>query len=240
MTRDQLRADATRDLLLYGALPQSSDFAEAAATVRPTVHVTVPVLTLMGVSNEPGHLDGYGPIDSETACRLAAAAPSFTRILTHPVSGPVLDVDRTSYRPPADLKRWLEVRDGTCRFPGCNRCAARAEVDHTFDWQYHGRTAFDNLSHLCPHHHHLKHETSWSVKHLADGVLEWRSPAGRVHITHPSRRIPSGADSTGPPGRDTNVRDIDVHGAAREHRPSPASVAPQVGDQWPAEESPPF
>ncbi len=200
-SRDQARADALRDLLLCGRLPSSSRFARAAKSVRPTVHVTVPVLTLMGASETPALLDGYGPIDAETARRLAAHAPSFVRLLTHPVSGTVLDVDRTSYRPPADLKRWLEVRDGTCRFPGCNRRAVGCEADHSFDWQYLGRTAHDNLGHLCALHHHLKHETSWSARHLADGVFEWRSPAGRIHVTHPARRVPTATDTTAPPGR---------------------------------------
>lgn len=199
--RDQARADALRDLLLYGRLPSSSGFAKAAKAVRPTVHVTVPVLTLLGASEQPGHLDGYGPIDAETSRRLAARAPSFIRLLTHPVSGTVLDVDRTRYRPPADLKRWLEVRDGTCRFPGCNRRAIGCEADHSFDWQYLGRTAHDNLGHLCALHHHLKHETSWSVRHLAGGVFEWRSPAGRIHVTHPAHRMPTETDTTAPPGR---------------------------------------
>ncbi|WP_164990360.1 HNH endonuclease signature motif containing protein [Agromyces albus] len=215
-SRDQLRADATRDLLLHGRLADESVFADAAATVQPTVHVTVPVLTLAGHSADPGELDGYGPIDAAIARRLAAMAPSFTRLLTHPVSGTVLDVDRASYRPPADLKRWLEVRDGGCRFPGCNRRAAGCEVDHSVDWQHEGRTAFDNLAHLCALHHHLKHESSWSVQHMSGGVLEWTSPAGRTHVTHPRRSIPVGvgsnapassaagsisADSTGPPPR---------------------------------------
>ena len=147
-------------------------------------------MTLMGESESPGLLDGYGPIDADTARRLAARAPSFTRILTHPVSGAVLDVDRESYRPPADLVRWLEVRDETCRFPGCNRAARRSEIDHTVDWHNDGRTAFDNLAHLCAPHHHLKHETSWSVRQIGEGSLEWTSPTGLRHLTHPANPIP--------------------------------------------------
>lgn len=226
---DQLRADAARDLLLHGRLPGDAEFAEAMALVRPTVHVTVPVLTLLGAWEEPGLLDGSGPIDADTARRLAAHAPSFTRLLTHPVSGTVLDVDRTSYRPPADLKRWLQVRDGTCRFPGCNRRATRCDTDHSIDWVDDGRTAFDNLAHLCPMHHHLKHETSWSVRHLPNGVLEWRSPAGRTHVTHPGQRIPSRADSTGPPGRETGARRASAIGPL-----APPARGPEYG------ESPPF
>lgn len=190
-TPDQLRADVARDLLLEGVPPAGQAFHVAAATIRPTVHVTVPVMTLLG-DDLPGELDGYGPIDAETARRLAAHAPSFTRLLTHPVSGTVLDVDRTTYRPPADLTRWLRVRDQTCRFPGCARRADRCDLDHTDDWAAGGRTAFDNLAHLCPAHHRLKHETSWSVRHRGGGVLEWRSPTGRFHLTEPALPIPVG------------------------------------------------
>ena len=200
-TPDQLRADVARDLLLHGVPPIGEAFHVAAATARPTVHVTVPVLTLLGRDDAPGELEGYGPIDPETARCLAAQAPSFTRILTHPISGTVLDVDRTTYRPPADLARWLRVRDETCRFPGCNRRSTRCELDHTEDWGDHGHTAFDNLAHLCPHHHHLKHETSWSVRHLDHGSLEWRSPAGRRHVTEPALRIPARAAPHATPTR---------------------------------------
>lgn len=231
---DQLRADAARDLLLYGSLPTGAELAAAVATVRPTVHLTVPVLTDMGASEEPGLLDGHGPIDADTARPLVALAPSFTRILTHPVSGTVLDVDRASYRPPADLKRWLEVRDGTCRFPGCNRRAARCDVDHAVDWQHDGRTAFDNLGHVCSLHHHLKHETSWSVRHLAGGAMEWRSPAGRIHVTHPGRRIPSDTDSLGPPARETGAR---RRGDERSNSSSAAAPEPKPA---PRPEAPPF
>ncbi|RXZ70951.1 HNH endonuclease signature motif containing protein [Agromyces albus] len=240
LSADHLRADAARDLLLHGTLPESSGFAATMAGVRPTVHVTVPVFTLMGAGEAPGLLDGYGPIDADTTRRLAAAAPSFTRILTDPVSGTVLDVDRTRYRPPADLKRWLEVRDGTCRFPGCNRRAARCEVDHTIDWQHDGHTAFDNLAHLCSLHHHLKHETSWSVQHLADGVMEWRSPTGRVHVSHPRRRIPRDADSLGPPARETGGRRRGMQRSSSSPPPESASASAPAPRQAPRPEPPPF
>ncbi|WP_156891304.1 HNH endonuclease signature motif containing protein, partial [Agromyces subbeticus] len=137
-----------------------------------------------------GHLDGYGPIDPDTARRLAANAPSFVRLLTHPITGTVLDLDRTNYRPPADLKRWLQVRDGTCRFPDCNRNATRSDLDHNRDWHADtGPTNHDNLAHLCPLHHHLKHETSWTLRHLPGATLEWTSPTGRIHRTQPAHTM---------------------------------------------------
>jgi hypothetical protein len=67
--------------------------------IVPTVLVTVPVLTLLGQSDEPGNLDGYGPIDPQTARDLAAQAPEFHRMLTHPETGVVLSLGNTKYTP---------------------------------------------------------------------------------------------------------------------------------------------
>lgn len=189
----QLEADLARDLLLH-AVPSDEVAASRLSAIRPTVHVTVPVLSLLGADDAPADLDGYGPIDAETARRLAAQAPSFTRLLTHPITGAVLDVDRDSYRVPADLRRWLQVRDGTCRFPGCTRRALRCEVDHSADWAAdHGATAHDNLAHLCALHHRLKHETAWSLRHLEGAVLEWTSLTGAVYRTTPHGDLRAGA-----------------------------------------------
>src|SRR5699024_974279 len=131
--------------------------------IRPTVHVTVPVMTLMGHSEEPGVLDGYGPIDAETARRLAAQAPSFTRLLTHPETGAVLSVGRNRCPVPADLRRAVTVRDETCIGIGCNKPATECDIDHRKDWQHGGETSLNNLQALCKSHHMLKHHTTWTV-----------------------------------------------------------------------------
>ncbi|UYN84179.1 MAG: DUF222 domain-containing protein [Microcella sp.] len=188
-TLAQGRADVLADLLLDGVIPSSG----LGRGVHAKVLVTVPVLTLLGRPDAaaPAELEGYGPIDDATARRLAAHAPSFTRLLTHPETQTVLSVGRERYSVPSDLRLWLRVRDGTCRFPGCGRSAARSEIDHTLDWQFAGQTAHDNLAHLCPSHHRLKHHTDWSVHHLEHGVLEWRSPSGRTYSTHPTTVMPA-------------------------------------------------
>jgi len=131
--------------------------------IKPQVAVTVPVMTLLGLSDEPGDLAGHGPIDAHTARRLAAQAPSFLRILTHPETGAVLSVGRDRYAVPADLRSWLRLRDETCRFPGCSRRAQRCDIDHVKDWAHGGTTGHDNLIHLCRKHHRLKHTTGWTV-----------------------------------------------------------------------------
>ncbi len=154
--------------------------------IRATVLVTVPVLALLGLETPPATLEGFGPIDAETARELAATAPGFTRILTHPETGAVISVGRDRYSAPADLRRYLRVRDETCRFPGCGRLAINCDLDHTVDWQNRGPTSHDNLAHMCVGHHHLKHHTRWEVEQLGDGVLQWTSPLGRTYLTHPA------------------------------------------------------
>ena len=185
-TLTQLKADVFADIILDGVTPSG-----VGKGIRGAVNVTVPVLTLMGLSEEPGFLEGCGPIDPDTARRIAAGAPSFTRILVHPETGVVLSVGRDRYAVPKDLKRFLRVRDKTCRFPGCNRSAAHCDLDHSLDWQFDGLTAHDNLAHLCPGCHALKSETGWQVQHLGDGTLKWTSPTGRTFMSEPGTVIRS-------------------------------------------------
>ena len=136
---------------------------DGGPSARFAVAVTVPVLTLLGAGDDPGTLEGHGPIDAETARRIAAHAPSFMRLLTHPVTGGLLNIDRATYRPPADLKRWMAVTDQFCTFTGCGRLARTCDLDHTVDYQHGGETRSGNLGHLCRHHHRVKHQTRWSV-----------------------------------------------------------------------------
>lgn len=182
-TLTQLRADVTFDLLTGGA-----------SSIRPTVMVTVPVLTLLGLDEEPASLDGYGPIDAETARELVRHAPSFTRLLTDPETGAVLSVGRKQYSVPVDIRRWLRIRDATCRFPGCSRNAKHCDLDHTTAWVRGGETRTDNLAHLCPKHHKLKHETSWSLSQGDHGALNWLSPSGHRYVTEPETRMRQSTD----------------------------------------------
>ncbi|GAB3546103.1 hypothetical protein GCM10027404_05810 [Arthrobacter tumbae] len=135
----------------------------------------------------PGYavLEGYGPIDPETAARLAGHAPSFTRILTHPETGAALSIGRASYRPPKHLQDWVRARDKTCRHPGCNRTAKATEIDHTIPWHKGGRTDHHNLSCLCAKHHMLKTNEHWDYKQPEPGTIIAISPAGKTYTTRP-------------------------------------------------------
>jgi len=204
-TLAQKRADAMSDLLVDGDTCAAGAGAGAGAGadagtghgVRAKVLVTVPVLTLLGQSETPANLEGYGPIDPEVARQLAADAPSFARVLTDPVTSAILDFDRTKYAVAADLRLVLRVRDETCRAPGCNRAASRCDVDHSVDWALGGTTCAANLSHLCEFHHNLKHHTGVGLRNLGDGRIEWMTPTGRTYITYPANTI--GQPASGQP-----------------------------------------
>jgi hypothetical protein len=83
------------------------------------------------------------------------------------------------------------VRDETCRFPGCNRSAGRADVDHVTDWQYGGGTDYGNLVHLCRSHHRVKHHTAWSSRATGGGRVRWLSPSGHEYETEPAKHMVS-------------------------------------------------
>lgn len=212
----ELRADVLADLLLDGVLPEEPGFPRG---VRARVSVLVPVSVLTSAGTAGGEpagggvpvLSGYGPISAEVARQLAAGAGAWHRVLTHPVTGVVLDHDRTVYAVPRDLRRLVELRDGTCRFPGCRRRSEACDLDHTVAWARGGPTAEHNLAALCRHHHRVKHRHghlgAWSVRRITPGphdgtapgtdggppggtaghaaVLEWTSPGGLVHRTAP-------------------------------------------------------
>lgn len=176
-TLAQLRADVLRDALLTGTFE-----AMEGRRIRADVYITVPVLSLLGASDVPATLDGYGPISLETARELAAGAPSFVRILTHPETGVVLSVGRERYAPPADLKTAKRARGSTCDFPTCERPAEFCDLDHIVDWAKGGHTSVDNLGFLCPGHHTLKHASPWEYAPAPCGTAyDWVSPAGKIY-----------------------------------------------------------
>ena len=172
--------------------PAAKPGAEPGAAfrkVKPNVTITVPILSLLGRSDEPATLDGYGPVDIETARRLVGQATSFTRVLTDPESGAAVVWGTKRYKPTEKMKEFLGYRDQRCRFPGCNHAAVFCDIDHTVAFRFGGATELDNLAALCPKHHRLKHDTTWKVEQIGGGTLRWTSPNGREYVTYPENEV---------------------------------------------------
>lgn len=188
-TMDQVRVDVFCDLLLGGGPVAHGDGLEA---ITGHVQVLVPASTLNASTGGSAFLAGHGPTDPDTARCLAARATGWDRLVSDPLSGAVLAIDR--YQPTGLMRRFLCARDERCRFPGCRRPARRCDLDHTCDAALGGPTSCTNLAHLCRRHHTLKHATEWAVRQLGHGVLEWMSPTGRAYLDRPPgmvRFVPS-------------------------------------------------
>ncbi|MDN4644030.1 HNH endonuclease signature motif containing protein [Arthrobacter sp. PsM3] len=192
-TLTQLRADIAATLLLSGTATGTTGETAGGGTgmagcgdvpsPRAQVLVTVPVLSLLGVSGEPAVLDGYGPIPPSMARRLIAeGAGSFYRVLIDPRDGAPLEIGRTRYRLTKAQRRWLRLRDGKCPFPGCNNASLDNDADHLLAWADGGTTGISNLGQPCPKHHRLKHGSAWTPSGASkDKPPGWTSPSGRYY-----------------------------------------------------------
>ena len=208
-TLAQRRADVVTDLLLDGDTCTLGD--PVPHGIRPQVLVTVPVLTLLGQTETPAHLDGYGPISPDTARDLAVRAPSFARILTDPVTSAILDFDRSKYAVPADLKQVVRLQHETCTSPGCNKRAVHCDLDHTQPFgptrgpdgsttAGTGTTSLANLAPLCPEHHHLKHHTRVGLTKHPDGTMQWTTATGKIVTVGPTNLLGTDMLDRGSPG----------------------------------------
>lgn len=177
---------------------------------RAQVLVTVPVMSLLGATDEPAVLDGYGPIPPSMARRLVAnGADSVYRVLTDPRDGAPLEIGRASYRVPKALRQWLRLRDGKCPFPGCSNPSLDNEADHLLAWADGGATGISNLGQPCRKHHRLKHGSAWTpTKATKDKPPGWTSPSGRTYPSeHQDWEPPHWPNQDIPPdpGRDRDL-----------------------------------
>ena len=179
----EIRSDALADLLLAGQLDAASPHA-AVNSIRGRVAITVPALALLGVDDEPAMLDGVGPIPLDAAKTLCAGASVWVRLLTDPATGEAITAD--TYRPSAELRRFIETRDQHCRAPGCRRPAVQCDFDHTRAWAEGGATSSTNGAMLCRRHHTMKHR-GWTLLQSPRGELTWISPHGRRRTSAPLR-----------------------------------------------------
>lgn len=85
----------------------------------------------------------------------------------------------------------LVLRDGHCRFPGCDRPPEWCEAHHIVHWSEGGETSLWNSLLGCTRHHHLLHQPGWQVKLSPNGDVEVTTPDGRVLTSHPPPRLPA-------------------------------------------------
>ena len=202
-----------------------TDIGSAGGTPCPArrrpvtqVHVTVAMSTLLGLDEEPADLAGYGPVSAETA-RALAAGGVWQRLVTDPLSGAVLDLGRTRYRPTAALAAHVRARDRTCVQPSCDAAAASCDLDHTREFHARrgrdpgdeplGTTAADNLGPLCHRDHLVKTEGGFRLRQRAPGEFVWVTPTGHVYDVQPGADVdPPDLRPTAPDTRSELLRSL--------------------------------
>ena len=84
--------------------------------------------------------------------------------------GEILNIGRRSRIVPWHIAHALRIRDGGCRFPGCNQ-RRWTDAHHIHHWADGGETSLDNLVTLCRYHHRALHRDEYRIERGADGEL---------------------------------------------------------------------
>jgi hypothetical protein len=132
--------------------------------------------------------------------------------MTHDSEGNVLDVGRKTRSIPPAIRRALDARDKTCRFPGCNSRFVQAH--HVEHWANGGERKLSNLLNLCHWHHHCVHDGGYRVELVGKREATFYDPMGRLIRAVPplpkleekpndtlrNRNVAKGLDITGDEG----------------------------------------
>ncbi|MFI0431583.1 MAG: DUF222 domain-containing protein [Candidatus Nanopelagicales bacterium] len=108
-----------------------------------------------------GNGTGQGHLPHALA-RWATCDGEINRLVLGPGSRP-LDIGRTQRTIPPHLRRALDVRDGGCIVPGCDRPPGWCEAHHIKHWADGGITSLENSALLCSKHHHELHLGHWTI-----------------------------------------------------------------------------
>ena len=180
-TAAQRRADAlvamARFVVEHHAIPTG------VKRRKPKIVATIPYEHLMAGSGV-GWL-GTHEITTDAIRRLACDA-GIHRLVTHGHSA-ICDYGHQTRTISDALYELLVVRDGGCRWPGCDTEAPFCDAHHARHWGDLGETEPDNLALLCWHHHHCLHEQHFSLEPLGAGHFQLHTPHGTTHETRPPR-----------------------------------------------------
>jgi len=171
-TRAQQQADALA-LLAETALHHELDPGAPGERYQVVVHVDAAVLA---DPDQPGQsvLEDGPRVPAGTSQRLACDASRV--VMREDPDGRIVEVGaRTRTIPPA-LRRALQHRDRSCRFPGCT--VRFGQAHHVRHWAQGGPTTLSNLALLCRRHHLAVHEERYQIERLPDGGLQFRRPNG--------------------------------------------------------------
>ncbi len=179
-TRGQVMADTLAGSVL-GA-------ASLAAGPGVTLGLVMSDSALFGTSDEPAHIDGYGPIPAELAREIVAGAVLadeavwLQRLYTSPTSGQLVAMDSRARLFRGSLARFIRLRDRICRTSWCDAPVRHADHAESVDEQ--GPTTGDNGQGLCEACNHAKQAHGWRARPLpseGDHQIDTTTPTGHTY-----------------------------------------------------------
>ncbi|MDT0158808.1 DUF222 domain-containing protein [Microbacterium sp. ARD32] len=173
-TNDQLAYDLVMDVLRAGALADAeSVFGTRQAGVR-LVQTVDAAGDRAPVAHSEDHLISVpGAVADQHLCD-SGFVP-----VTVDSCGKPLDVGREQRLFTPRQRIALAIRDGGCRWRGCDRPPSYCEAHHIDEWQRdQGRTDVDRGILLCRFHHMELHHGGWRISRDGDGDFGLHHPSG--------------------------------------------------------------
>ena len=134
------------------------------ATTKTAADLTVDDI-LVGKPGSRGHgyLEGNpAPVTQETVARFIC--DTGTMLMAFDTRGRPLDVGREERLFNPAQRAAMAVRDGGCRWPGCEKTPSFTETHHIDEWaKDHGATDINVGILLCRGHHLLLHNQGWQI-----------------------------------------------------------------------------
>ena len=188
-----------------------------------TVHVDEKAL-----SGNGGHSDLPVPVVRRLLCDGALVG------LVEDPDGVPLSVGRKTRTVPVGIRRALEARDRTCRYPGCNH-ARWLDAHHVVHWADGGEASLENLVLLCTNHHKLLHEGEFQILSRGEkGHFFARADGSPIVINgRASSHLASDQSELAPwrrndPDLDAFLREWDAHDVASAEAELKGKEAPEA------------
>lgn len=173
-TNDQLAYDLIMDVLRAGALADAdSVFGTRQAGVR-LVQVVDADSRRAPVAHSEDHLISFPAAAADQRRCESGFVP-----VTVDACGKPLDVGREQRLFTPRQRIALAIRDGGCRWRGCDRPASYCEAHHIDEWQRdQGRTDIDRGILLCRFHHMELHHGGWRIRREGTEGFVLQHPSG--------------------------------------------------------------
>ena len=158
-----------------------------ASEVPVEIGVVISASSLLGGSEEPAALGGYGALPPDVVRRLAESESAWARrLVCDPVAGHVVEASPRRRRFDGPLRRLMRASDQVCRLPVCD--APIRAGDHVQRYADGGLTVRENGQGLCERSNYCREHPGWSVQadpELASARVTWTTPTWHRYDSYP-------------------------------------------------------